>query len=282
LLSIVWVDKSARRYQKEEEYYGEGGAYLPLCVWQKKGWDIDLIREKSRPEDIRYMEQGGEVYRVRIMSAGLRGVKGLSDFAKKHAQGRRSKIGKLAAAEEKQGEPGEAPPPSPGSDSDSDISSSSDSDRHRRKDKKDKKRGKKDKKRRKEQKRKEKLARAMKEEKEKAKDQKKLEKAEEARMRIEVDTATKLKTKATQILTTLNATVNSPAIVHIPPTITSPVATHVKRLKSIIAECDKVVAHPDQNRLPDNIDLEDKKVKSDQKLLVGMLATVERAMLAGL
>ena len=100
MLSIVRIDKSARRYQKDEEYYQEGGAYLPLCVWQTKGWDIDLIREKSRPEDIRYMEQCGEVYRVRIMSAGLRGARGLSDFAKQHAEGRRRKIGKLAAAEE--------------------------------------------------------------------------------------------------------------------------------------------------------------------------------------
>ena len=78
-------------------------------------------------------------------------------------------------------------------------------------------------------------------------------------MKIDVDSATKIKAKASQLLNSLNATVSSPLIVHIPLTITAPVALHVTRLKSIIDQCDKVVAHPDKNRLAENIDVEDKK-----------------------
>ena len=69
-------EKTTSKYKQVEEFWEHGGSYLPLSVWQNQGWDIDRIKANSKPEDVRFTSQGGEVYRVRIMSAGNRGVQG--------------------------------------------------------------------------------------------------------------------------------------------------------------------------------------------------------------
>ena len=68
--------KNFRKFRNVEEYFEVGGAYLPLSVWTTKGWDPERIKVNSKPEDVRYSEQGCEVYRARIMSTGTRGAQG--------------------------------------------------------------------------------------------------------------------------------------------------------------------------------------------------------------
>ena len=56
------VEHVIQRYGKEEEYFEEGGAYLPLSVWERQGWDVERIKSGSRPTDVRETAQGGICY----------------------------------------------------------------------------------------------------------------------------------------------------------------------------------------------------------------------------
>ena len=61
------------RHHTSEHYFEEGGQYLPLSVWDRKGFNIDDIRDKSLPED--RIEHGvlGRCFRVRLLSKGTIG-----------------------------------------------------------------------------------------------------------------------------------------------------------------------------------------------------------------
>jgi hypothetical protein len=65
-------------FERKEEFYQYGGRYLPLGVWEKKGFDVANI-ERLTPESDR-MEDAilGTTFRVKIYERGDRGAKGRS------------------------------------------------------------------------------------------------------------------------------------------------------------------------------------------------------------
>ena len=149
-MSADKIRESAQRtyksYNREEEWFDEGGDYLPLSVWASRGWDIERIEQNTKPEDVRETAQGGRTYRVKIQSGGTRGARGKIDTNELMGQSRKRK--KPQDATEALDDDGEQkpkiPPPRLDSDaSDSDDSSSTSSDDSGDKKKKQKKKDKK-------------------------------------------------------------------------------------------------------------------------------------------
>ena len=69
----------ARKFQKVEQhqaYYEDGGQFLPLSVWERKGFPVADIEAKSLPSDRRTHPVLGNTYRVAIMGSGQRGFQG--------------------------------------------------------------------------------------------------------------------------------------------------------------------------------------------------------------
>ena len=64
------------RFSSKSKYYSNGGEFLPLNVWEKRGFDVELIRKNSAPADKMHHSVLGEVYRVAILSSGSRGEEG--------------------------------------------------------------------------------------------------------------------------------------------------------------------------------------------------------------
>ena len=50
------------------DQWAEGGKFLPLSVWEHKGFDRQLIERGTLPEDIDMHPLFGATYRVRIRS----------------------------------------------------------------------------------------------------------------------------------------------------------------------------------------------------------------------
>ena len=48
-------------YRTEEQRALEGGEFLPLSVWERRGFDIESIKQHTRPEDIRTDRVLGQV-----------------------------------------------------------------------------------------------------------------------------------------------------------------------------------------------------------------------------
>ena len=63
------------REDTQEQYYQNGGKCLPLAVWEKKGYDPELIKSRSAPDDIREHPVLGTTYRLKIVELGDRGEK---------------------------------------------------------------------------------------------------------------------------------------------------------------------------------------------------------------
>ena len=45
----AFADDFMRSYERHEDTYSEGGAYLPLGVWAHNGWSTEAIAAKSKP-----------------------------------------------------------------------------------------------------------------------------------------------------------------------------------------------------------------------------------------
>ena len=63
-------------FEEHAEYYDDGGEWLPLSVWATRGFDVEAIALKSRPEDRRSHPIVGDTFRVSILRSGHRGNKG--------------------------------------------------------------------------------------------------------------------------------------------------------------------------------------------------------------
>jgi hypothetical protein len=64
--------------EEHGEYYDDAGEWLPLAVWGTRGFDMEAIQEKSRPQDRRSHAVLGEIFRVAILKSGHRGHKSAS------------------------------------------------------------------------------------------------------------------------------------------------------------------------------------------------------------
>ena len=73
---MLRASKLLQSYEEHEEFYAEGGDFLPLEVWQSRGFNSANILNKSKPSDIRMCPVLGRTFRVPIISGGKRGVKG--------------------------------------------------------------------------------------------------------------------------------------------------------------------------------------------------------------
>jgi hypothetical protein len=124
-------------YTHEEEYYEEGGEFLPLSVWSAKGFDIMLIESKSLTADKREHTVLGLCYRVKILSTGFRGAQGQKTQNDRTGRTRKRRI-KPAIADGVEQED-ENKEEESGDSSDSSSSNSSDKKHNKKKRKKNKK-----------------------------------------------------------------------------------------------------------------------------------------------
>ena len=155
--------------EQHGEQYEDGGEFLPLGVWAKRGFSAEDIALKSHPSDRKLHPVCGPTYRVRILrtaNVGSRIIKRRSGNQVAHAQPAASKARcdkpvnheRLLPGSENVNDgdarcvaPKPPAPPSPPSSRSSSSSSSSSSSGHKKKKKKDKK-NKKDKKHKKDRK----------------------------------------------------------------------------------------------------------------------------------
>jgi hypothetical protein len=154
--------------EEHQEYYQDGGEFLPLSVWAKRGFDPDRIEAKALPSDIQEHSVLGPTYRVRIISMGNRGARGIKRAHNLEATAtvkRPAAVPKILAIGNGDGPEGAVPEPAPvtpvadpspapsrSASSGSSSPSSSSSSGHKKKKKKHSKKSKKDKKSKKEKK----------------------------------------------------------------------------------------------------------------------------------
>ena len=68
--------KFVEAHQLREEFFAEGGEFLPLSVWAQRGFDAARIEKNTAPHNTQSHPVLGECYRVAIMETGLRGTDG--------------------------------------------------------------------------------------------------------------------------------------------------------------------------------------------------------------
>ena len=62
------VEDLLQRIEKKEDTFCEGGKFLPLSVWERKGFNITDIETKTLPKDISEHAVLGATYRLRLVS----------------------------------------------------------------------------------------------------------------------------------------------------------------------------------------------------------------------
>ena len=92
-------------YHKEEHFYEEGGAFLPLSVWDRKGFDINLIQLHSKDEDKQTHPVLGATFRVKILRTGNRGSQGNMTSDSHRMSGKAKAASKASAASEGDSKP---------------------------------------------------------------------------------------------------------------------------------------------------------------------------------
>jgi hypothetical protein len=226
-------------------------------VWNNKGWDTDLITQNSKDADIRWTAQGGQCYRVRIMSAGKRGVQGEGTTSQMLGQSRKRKRRGNAGEDANADAFGNVGAPVSESESESNSSSGSNSSKQNRKNKK------KNKEKRHKDKTKEK---AMKN-KRKAKDHKLQEKEELQNQKK----AALLKQKAGAVVASLEKSITHPAAYHVPQSVLHPVQVHIKTFREVCMKCDRTSTFNeiDAQALPW------KDAKAAEKLLLSIIPSIQ-------
>ena len=152
---IIKANSVITKHQSHEQFFERGGEFLPLSVWASKGYDPEIIRTKTKPENKSSHEVLGDVYRVAILATGERGSKGFQSRHEIEARPKKQlKIDELLLAikgtpvpqpheltdeEDAQPAPSPASPTDDSSSSDSSSDSSSSSSSHDKKKKKSKK-----------------------------------------------------------------------------------------------------------------------------------------------
>ena len=76
--SHIAAPHSHPKVEEHNSFYEDGGEFLPLSVWQARGFDIERIRKFTAPQDRRYSDLLGDEYRVRILKTGKAGKEGTS------------------------------------------------------------------------------------------------------------------------------------------------------------------------------------------------------------
>jgi hypothetical protein len=63
-------------FKIDQEYYNDGGEFLPLSVWQTRGYDAAMIEANTPERDRRTCSILGKTFRVKILSTGNSGSQG--------------------------------------------------------------------------------------------------------------------------------------------------------------------------------------------------------------
>jgi len=258
------------KHASQEDWYEEGGAYLPLAVWGKKGFPVDLIEEKTLQSDKIGHPILGTCYRVRILSKGNRGSTGWTrQIQMKNTSQKKLTAGMFKALAPAAGDGGdggsgaatggieegeEAGRKRKRSDDDSSSSSSSDSSSSSSSDKKKKK-----KKAKKSKKDKKKAKKAAKKEAKK----KKQEKADEARRKKEEQLSTKesearkknaqaIYDKLNPVVAACGATISKPGYLHVPQIMKEPLEASYMQLNEIYRKMDKC-RKEESTEMPDHV-----------------------------
>ena len=152
---MIKANSVITKHQSHEQFFERGGEFLPLSVWASKGYDPEIIRTRSKPQNKSSHEVLGDVYRVAILATGERGARGFQSRHELEARPKKQlKIDELLLAikgtpvpqpheladeEDAEPEPSPASPTDDSSSSDSSSDSSSSSSSHDKKKKKSKK-----------------------------------------------------------------------------------------------------------------------------------------------
>ena len=70
------VNDLLQKFETKEQFWENGGQFLPLSVWERQGFDPEKIREGSSKYDRQCHPVLGETFRVALMSCGDRGTSG--------------------------------------------------------------------------------------------------------------------------------------------------------------------------------------------------------------
>jgi hypothetical protein len=239
------------KYERHEEYYDEGGEFLPLAAWTVKGFDAVSIEGNSTDANTRMHPLLGMTYRVDILSKGKRGAKGESavDNLSTNKKVRKSELAELA----------KLVAPSPGdevvsnkdesdkeSSSSSDSSSSSSSRKKRHKGKKNKKgkMSKKEKKRNKSKrhaaKNNERLKKENKEAKEQQKGVEQAKKATEKQHSLKFATANQIISKVTPVMASLRNTMIVARAANVDDAVMVPSRQELAKLEEMLQQANMV------------------------------------------
>ena len=71
-----YANHALDKYQQQAEYFDNSGEFLPLSVWAQRGFDVDMIEQKTRPCDKQVHPVLGTTYRIHLLKTGNRGEKG--------------------------------------------------------------------------------------------------------------------------------------------------------------------------------------------------------------
>ena len=73
---VKMVEAKLSQFSSKEFCWANGGQFLPLSVWQTKGFDSEKIKNSTPPDDIQVNPQVGMCYRVKIYSSFDKGNSG--------------------------------------------------------------------------------------------------------------------------------------------------------------------------------------------------------------
>ena len=238
-----------------EESFAEGGEYLPLGVWAKRGFDVTRIEQHTRDDDKRICPVLGICFRLRILSKTNVHKRGILRESKRQKTAPEDQVASASAAAARSAaaplalEDGRA---SSSSSDSSDSSSNDSSDSRRRKKskkawkqaKKSKKDDKKDKKSKKSNKeKKNKKSKKDKEEKNTSKEMSAAEKkALEREGKIDIKAADVLISKLSPAVACLNSLVDKPNFLHIAPAIKDPLIALQIKFKELMSHAEAVQA----------------------------------------
>lgn len=237
-----------------EESFAEGGEYLPLGVWAKRGFDVTRIEQHTRDDDKRICPVLGICFRLRILSKTNVHKRGILRESKRQKTAPEDEVASASAAAAGSAaaplalEDGRASSSSDSSDSSSNDSSDS---RRRKKSKKawkqakkSKKGGKKDKKSKKSNKeKKNKKSKKDKEEKNTSKEMSAAEKkALEREGKIDIKAADVLISKLSPAVACLNSLVDKPNFMHIAPAIKDPLIALQIKFQELMSQAEAVQA----------------------------------------
>ena len=248
------------KYETHESYYEDKGKFLPLSVWDRQGYDVQMIKDRSDPKDKMVHPILGDVYRVRILNTGARGAEGLKQLenlkarekpltkkAKTAAQSVAEPVAEAdeAAAAADEAAAGNSAEQNDDSDSasDSESDSSSSSSSSRRKSKKGKRSKKnKSKKAKKQSKKAKKHSKQNKNTgDQKSKEELAAEREDAAKARAAKTLATQALSKLVPVLSSLTTTMAKPESVNLPACVANAVAKQFGIIQAFDKECRSVL-----------------------------------------